>query len=87
MILHEEGVGWPFIFLQIERGMTLEEAPQSTKQLCTLWLKISKDSKNGKVWDLDYPPILASFICLFDWTSSWDLLGCGSKDYMIILLC
>ena len=36
MILHEEGVGSPFIFLHTERGITLEDAPESTKQLCTL---------------------------------------------------
>ena len=49
MILHEDGVGWPLIVLHNEIGMTLDEAPKYTKQLCTLWLKISKDNKKGKV--------------------------------------
>ena len=70
MILHEDGVGWPFIFLHTESGMALYESPEPTKQLCTLWLKISKDNKNGKVWDLDFPPMLASLISLTDWMSS-----------------
>ena len=86
MILHEDGVGWPLIFLHTESDMTLDEAPESTKQLYTLWLKISKDNKKGKVWDLDFPPMLASLISLSDSTSSWELLGRGSKYSRILFL-
>ena len=42
-------MGWPLIFLHTESGMTFDEAPESTKQLCTLWLKKSNDDKKGKV--------------------------------------
>ena len=41
-------MGWPLILFHTESGMTFDEAPESTKQLCTLWLKISKDNKRVK---------------------------------------
>ena len=42
-------------FLHAERGITLDEAPQSSIQLCTFLLKISKVSKKGGV------PLLPGF--------------------------
>ena len=87
IILHEDGVGWPLLFLHNESGMTLDEASESTRQLCTLWLKISKDNKKGKAWFLDFTPMLASLISLSDSMSSWELLGCGSKASRIFFLC
>jgi len=43
-----------FIVLLIEYGMTLEEALESTRQLCTLWLNISNVNKKGRVkyWNI-----------------------------------
>lgn len=36
----------------------LDEALESTKQLCKFPLKISKLRRNGGVWDLYLPPII-----------------------------
>ena len=67
-----DGLGCPFIFLQTESGITLTDAPESTKQLCTLWLKISKVRRNGGVLYLDLPPTLASPISS---SSGWLSVG------------
>ena len=42
-------------FLHTERGITLDEEPKSTIQLCTFLLNISKVSKKGGV------PLLPGF--------------------------
>ena len=39
--------GTTFNFLQIDKGMTLEDAPKSTKQLWMFLLKISNVRRNG----------------------------------------
>lgn len=42
--------------------MTIVEAPESTKQLCSLLLKTSNVNKKWGIWDLDYCPIKALLI-------------------------
>ena len=42
-------------FFHIERGITLDKAPESTMQLCTFLFNISKVSKKGGV------PLLPGF--------------------------
>ena len=37
----------------------LDDAPESTRQLCNFLLKTSKVRRNGRVWDLDLLPIKA----------------------------
>jgi hypothetical protein len=39
--------GTTFIFWKTDQGMILEEAPESTKQLCTLKLKIPYVRRKG----------------------------------------
>ena len=38
----------------------MDEAPESTKQLCTFMLKISNVIWKGGVMDFDFPPIMAT---------------------------
>ena len=75
--LHVDGLGCPFIFLQTDIGMTLTDAPKSTRKLCTLWLKISKVRRKGGCLFLDLPPMLASPIS----SSSWGWLIVGSFSF------
>jgi len=42
--------------------MILEEAPESTKQLCTLKLQISYVSRKGGTRDFEKEPMLVAFI-------------------------
>jgi len=37
-----------------------DEAPESTKKLCTFMLKISNVIRNGRVMDFDFLPIMAT---------------------------
>ena len=62
MIIPAKGVGFPFILLHTERGIQFADAQEFNIHLCTLWLKILKEIKNGNVLDLDFPAILASLI-------------------------
>ena len=41
--------------------MMLEDAPKSTRQLCTFRLKISTINKKGGVMDFDHFPIMVLF--------------------------
>ena len=64
MQLYDLGVGliWIHVYtLANKNGIMLEDAPESTKKLCTFILKISKDNKNGGVIDFDHLPIIESF--------------------------
>ena len=46
-----------FNFKQTEYDMIFEESPESTKQLCTFLLNISKVKRKGGVCELDFSPI------------------------------
>ena len=50
-------LGSTFSFRHTEKGMTLEESPESTIQLWMLLLKISKANRNGGVIYLDFWPM------------------------------
>ena len=45
MIFKSEGFTSALIFWHIEKGITFDDAPKSTIQLCTFLLKISKINK------------------------------------------
>ena len=60
-------------FVLINAGMTLTDAPESMRQLCMLWLKISNVRRKGGFFFLDLPPMLASPI-----SSSLGWLSVGS---------
>jgi hypothetical protein len=47
MILRLEGFTYALIFRHTDRGITFDDAPESTIQLCTFLLKISKVNKKG----------------------------------------
>jgi hypothetical protein len=58
-------VGWFWFdinFSQTLRGMTLDEAPESTIQLWTFLLKISKVIRKGGVVDLDLCPVREALV-------------------------
>lgn len=52
-------LGSTFNFTQTVLGRMLDEAPESTKQLCRFLLKTSKVERNGGIMDLDIPLIIA----------------------------
>lgn len=54
--------GWMFNLAQTVLGKILDDAPESTRQLCNFLLKTSKVRRNGGVWDLDLPPIRAILV-------------------------
>ena len=47
MIFKVDGSTYALIFWHTDHGITLDDAPESTIQLCTFLLKISKVNKNG----------------------------------------
>jgi hypothetical protein len=47
MILRLEGSTFALIFWKIDKGITFDDASESTMQLCTFLLKISKVNKKG----------------------------------------
>jgi hypothetical protein len=47
MIFKSEGFTSALIFWHTNRGITFDDAPESTIQLCTFLLKISKVNKKG----------------------------------------
>jgi hypothetical protein len=61
MIWMSDSSGLTFNFSHTLNGITLEEAPESTMQLWTFLLKISKVSKKGGVVDLDLWPVRDAF--------------------------
>ena len=46
--------GSTLIFLHTKYGITFDESLESTRQLCTLRLKILEVKRNSGVWDLDF---------------------------------
>jgi hypothetical protein len=72
--------GLTLSFSHTLRGITLEEALESTMKLCTFLLKISKVNKNGGVFDLNLCPIKYALTttCLWDcWIiSRWANFAC-----------
>jgi hypothetical protein len=47
MIFKEDGSTSALIFWQTDQGITFDDAPESTIQLCTFLLKISKVKRKG----------------------------------------
>ena len=57
--------GRMFSFLQTDKGMTFVEAPESTRQLWTLKLKISKDRRKGGVDPLELVLMAFTIDCTY----------------------
>ena len=51
--------------MHTDKGITLEDAPESTMQLWTFLLKISKVSKNGGVVDFEFFPISEALLAVY----------------------
>jgi hypothetical protein len=66
-------LGLVLSFSQNLSGITLDDAPESTIQLCTFMLKISKVNKKGGVLDFDLWPFKDALTadCFFGLSFQW----------------